>query len=385
MTRDSRRNLVGLGDDLRNDGQRHPVVRVRDRLREVGEWQAALCERLGSPTWAAVIRRLLPELARGGAASSLLDDGADPSTSMVWLRLLGAVHRLVLDDPRRELAAYLPTAGGRLAPDRAAAAAHRFLEAETETVRVEMRQRVQTNEVGRAAALSAAMNWLGGELDLFELGASAGLNLWLDRYRVTTETTAWGPPDAKVVLEGAFSEGCPPAEDFRVRTRRGCDLDPLDPSDPAHRRLLRSFVWPDHVERLARLDAAIAAAGRTTIDRSDCVTWTRRQMRRRSPARGRSVVYHSVVLPYLRHEEEQELAEVIEEAGRHTDEARRLAWLTLEPFADTANELELAVRRWPENDAWRLATVAPLGGEIRWHPRRLERPRAPTAKAGKSR
>lgn len=351
-----------------------------DRVREVGVWQATLCEQLGAPTWAAAIRELLPGLGRDTAVSSLLlDDGADPSTSMVWLRLLGAVHRLALDDTASEVAAYLPTAGGRSEPERAAVEVRRFIESRLGEVRLEMGQRVQTNEVGRAGALSAAMNWLGGELVLLELGASAGLNLWLDRYRVTTADSAWGPPRAKVVLAGLFSNGNPPAGSFEVRSRHGCDRNPLDLSEPAHRRLLRSFVWPDQVERLRRLDAAIATAGESTIDQSDCVAWTRQQLAALAP--GRIVVYHSLVLPYLTDEQEEELTAVIEEAGRRANETHSLAWVTLEPFAVDAPEVELAVRRWPEGDAHRLATLAPHGGEIRWEPQPLQGPRALSPKA----
>lgn len=351
-----------------------------DRTREAGAWQAALCERLESPTWAAVIRSLLADLGRDTAASALLlEDGADPSTSMLWLRLLGAVHRLVLDDVTCEIADCFPTAGGRSHPARAAREVPLFIEERADEIRVEMRQPVQTNEVGRAAALSAAMNWLGGDLVLLELGTSAGLNLWLDRYRVTTAAAVWGPLDAQLVLDDAFVSGEPPPGPFAVRGRRGCDREPLDLTSASDRRLLRSFVWPDHAERLRRLDAAVATGGRAPIDVSECVSWTCRQLQALEP--GRTVVYHSLVLPYLTRAEEAELEAVIEEAGRRADEAHALAWVTLEPFAAEAPDVELVVRRWPERDAHRLALLAPHGGKIRWEPQPLEGPRAPTPRA----
>ena len=42
--------------------------------------------------------------------------------------------------------------------------------------------------------------------------------------------------------------------------RAACDRAPVDLADPIARRRLRAFVWADQFDRLARLDAAIAAA-----------------------------------------------------------------------------------------------------------------------------
>ena len=71
---------------------------------------------------------------------------------------------------------------------------------------VDMRADVQTNEVGRSAPLSAAMNYLtvtaGLPLRLLEVGASAGLNLWMDRYFVQAGAAGWGPPDSRCGWQG---------------------------------------------------------------------------------------------------------------------------------------------------------------------------------------
>lgn len=72
---------------------------------------------------------------------------------------------------------------------------------------------VQTNEVGRAAPLSAAMNHValatGLPLRLLEVGSSAGLNLSLDRYFVEGGTRSWGPRDSPSRLTGQFESGEP--------------------------------------------------------------------------------------------------------------------------------------------------------------------------------
>jgi hypothetical protein len=301
---------------------------------------------------------------RDTAPSRLLGgDGDDPATSNVWLRLLGAVHRLVLDDPTTPLAACMPTAGGRSDPRGAVAALADFAATHEAALAREMQHPVQTNEVGRSVALSAAMRWVGGELHLRELGASAGLNLWLDRYRVVAGERAWGPPDSPVVLDGFFASGSPPDAPLDICTRRGCDRQPVDLTDPRARRLLRSFVWPDHVERLARLDAAISVAGPVDLDAEDAVAWTRAQLEMLGP--GRTVLYHSVVLPYLGDEAVADLTTVMHAAGERATGERALAWVALEWTPDVQSA-ELTASRWPERDAHRLAVLSPHGDKIRW-------------------
>lgn len=335
-----------------------------------GEWQAEWCRALGAPTWAAVIDAVLERLDTGTAAARLLrDDEADPHGSAVWLRLLGAVHRLVLDDPTVPLGRYFATAGGRPDPPGVGAVFLEFVDAQSDTVAIEFARPVQTNEVARAGALSAGMNWLGGLVHLHEVGASAGLNLWMDRFRVVAGDRAWGPDDAAVVLDGLFRDGSPPTASFVVGERRGCDPSPLRTDDPSAMRILRSFVWPDQPERLRRLDAAIATAGNVSIDAEGAAAWCARQLDELRP--GRTVVYHSIVMPYLSAAERAELARTIADAGEHADDEHALAWVAFE-ITDAGDRAELTVRRWPEGDVTRLATLTPHGADIHWSPTRLD-------------
>ncbi|WP_344962165.1 DUF2332 domain-containing protein [Streptomyces thioluteus] len=144
-----------------------------------------------------------------------------------------------------------------------------------------MRRPPQTNEVGRAnqliAGLLAVTDALGlpepPPVRLLELGASAGLNLRADRFRVRAgpggREFAWGDPGSPVVLDGAWRDGAPPP---RLATaaarvpapvvveRLGCDVDPLDPLDPADALALRAYLWPDLPHRAERLAGALALA-----------------------------------------------------------------------------------------------------------------------------
>jgi hypothetical protein len=55
--------------------------------------------------------------------------------------------------------------------------------------------------------------------------------------------------------------GRPPLDaPLRVTSRAGCDPRPLDPRSEEGALTLTSYVWPDQVERLERLRAALAVA-----------------------------------------------------------------------------------------------------------------------------
>jgi hypothetical protein len=125
---------------------------------------------------------------------------------------------------------------------------------------------VQTNEVQRCwtllpCFLEAVRRTRARELDLVELGPSAGLNLVWDRYRYTYANGAWGPAGATLHLAGEEARHVPPKLlDLTpaVRSRTGIDRSPIDVTTDNGALLLKSFVWADQAERLERLDAAIA-------------------------------------------------------------------------------------------------------------------------------
>ena len=127
-------------------------------------------------------------------------------------------------------------------------------------------QRVQTNEVQRSWVLAplflrAAQQTGARELDLVELGPSAGLNLVWDRYRCVYEAGARGPNDAALVLRGEERRAVPSpvlAGSVLVGRRVGIDRSPVDVTSEDGARLLTSFVWADQSERIQRLHAAIA-------------------------------------------------------------------------------------------------------------------------------
>ena len=161
------------------------------------------------------------------------------------LRLLGGLHYLVL-------------AGDASWGDP--------LEAHAEFLREFVReQTVQTNEVQRSwmllpCFLRAAQLLDGDEVDVVELGPSAGLNLVWDGYRYSYEAGEWGPVDAALRLTGEERSRVPPALlDVKVQVGRrvGIDLAPIDVTTDEGARLLQCFVWAGQKERFDRLTRAI--------------------------------------------------------------------------------------------------------------------------------
>ena len=52
------------------------------------------------------------------------------------------------------------------------------------------------------------------------------------------------------------------ADDLVIGGRLGVDLSPVEAADAAATDWLRSCIWPEHVDRLARLDGALAEVSR---------------------------------------------------------------------------------------------------------------------------
>lgn len=170
----------------------------------------------------------------------------------------------------------------------------------------------QTNEAKRCAVLLPFLSLLPGPLSLVEMGASAGLCLYPDRYayRYTLDggathdlTPAVGDsPVQPPVLDCDLRDGVPlPRSLPEVVHRGGVDLSPIDPADADSRAWLRSLIWPgQQAERVPRLDAAldIAAADPPQIIAGDLVEELEASVAA-CPAGSTPVVFHTAVLGYL--------------------------------------------------------------------------------------
>ena len=149
---------------------------------------------------------------------------------------------------------------------------HDYAMANWPAIQTEMRARAtQTNEAGRCAILLPVLATLWQPLALLEVGASAGLCRYPDRYayRYGDHLIGTGDPG----LECAATGMAPPAGVPDVVWRAGLDLNPLDVTDPADLAWLDALIWPEHAHRRARLRAAaaVAAAEPPLLVRGDLV------------------------------------------------------------------------------------------------------------------
>lgn len=171
-----------------------------------------------------------------------------------------------------------------------------FTAANWPAVEANLRTRsTQTNEPGRCAVLLPVLAKLPQPLALLEVGASAGLGLYPDRYSYRYGDHRLG--DGGPVLDCALTGTPAPDRLPEVVWRAGLDLNPLRVTDPADVAWLDALIWPEHQHRRDRLRAAaaIAAADPPLLIRGDLVD-DLPALAARAPAGATLVVFHTSVL-----------------------------------------------------------------------------------------
>jgi hypothetical protein len=226
-----------------------------------------------------------------------------PRGSSLPLRLLAGVFRLVLTDQAPELVPFYPCLGGRADPELAWPVLRSVIARHPDELRAALEVPPQTNEVGRSVALLAGLFDVVAttgidQIRLLELGASAGLNLLVDRFGFRGPGWTFGDLSSPVTFDDPIA-GTIDAVSFAIVDRRGCDQHPVDPASPDGRLLLTSYVWPFHVHRHQRLAGALQVAARhpVRVDRSGAAAWPAAQLERRADA-VLPVVWHSITQLY---------------------------------------------------------------------------------------
>src|SRR5215831_14597238 len=236
--------------------------------------QARWAARLGSPMYEALLLRMADDVRTGGPCLAAVEPNLERSRMLAPLLLLAAIHRMVLEGRLPAAARFYPSMGGHVDVD---ALWPHFLAAVPGAV---LPVCIQTNEIGRSCALLPGFLEIARRTDLplrlLEIGASAGLNLRWDH----------------------FSFLDVPAS-IHVIERRGCDLNPIDPTLDESRPALLCFIWPDQTGRLQQLAEVVEIARRVPapIDRSDAVPWLQTHLADPRPGVA-TVVFHSVVMLY---------------------------------------------------------------------------------------
>lgn len=278
---------------------------LAERFRAHG--RALRASRAPSPLYAELLQRMADDWDAGGVVREICRGWERaPTGSVVQLRLLGGLHRIVLRGDAPALAAYYPTAGGTQGPDGVWSVALPVVQAHAAELHDALATAPQTNEPARSAALLTgvlhAVRQTGlSRVRLLEVGASGGLNLLVDHFRLEGDGWASGPAGSPLVL-GDVVHGPVrlPLPTWSVVGRRGCDLEPVDVSTDVGRLQLESFVWPDHVHRFHRLRAALAVAQDVPVqvDRSAAGEWLAEQLAAPVERDVLTVVWHSITRMY---------------------------------------------------------------------------------------
>jgi hypothetical protein len=329
--------------------------------------QARVAQGLGSPFVAAVLEAGQRQLYRAPRTAELIEQWPrDPSSSALAMRFNAALHALARQGVPPALRALY-----QREHDDYDGAIGDALASEDGFVATFMRGTPQTNEVGRAAAIAAALmvarHDFGLPFELLELGSSCGLNLNLARYGYTLGGVAAGAANSPVQIAPLWHGSPPVPAPIDVIQARGSDLNPLYADDEATRDRLLAFVWADQPKRAARLEQALALARRYPphIDQVNAVTWLGERLAAPQHAGLCRVIFHSMVLQYLTDDERQIVEDAIGRAGARATPDRPLARISFE-WTPRRDEVQLRLTCWPTGESRLLALCHAYGDWIDW-------------------
>lgn len=352
------------------------IMGLEDFTTALG-WQARHAEENGAPATARVIRALAGVRASDTATGRRIADwpGLTLKDAMP-LRLAGGFHHLLLTGADDRLAeVYAGAITNQTAVDALVLdLTHKF----DARLLPWLDGPPQTNEASRSASIMAGLLWLAQRVraprfDLFELGASAGVNTMIDRYFFRLGDTEVGPLGSPMRIIPEWRGASPPAPPagFGIASVKGCDIAPINLADPDAALRLKAYVWPDAAERMARIDAAIALAGHQPPDlvAADAGHFAAEMLARPRKQGTARVMFHSIMWQYMPTATQARITAAFEASGAEATPDTPLGWIALETDPATFRH-ELRVRLWDE-DAHRgeehlLSHAHPHGAWVEW-------------------
>ena len=334
--------------------------------------QVAYCEAAGASVTARVVGAIKALLERG-TRGALLDavrgwQGA-PLADALPLRVAGGLHALHLAGAEPELSRIYADEPGLDDAAIVAAAIHRHQAA----LLPWLDGPPQTNEAGRSANFIAAMLWLAEQglpprFECLEIGSSAGINLMIDRYHYDLAGVQVGPEPGAIQFRPKWKGDPPPNRAIEIVSTRGCDVAPVDLTDPAQALRLKAYIWPEHSLRFERMAAAVAEAAKSPPDlvQLNAADFIEAELAKPQAPGVTRVLMHSIVWQYVPEEQQARVTAAMEDAGARATAERPLAWIALEANR-TVHLHELVVRFWPGgSEPALLARAHPHGASIDW-------------------
>ena len=338
--------------------------------------QVAYCTASGATVTARVVAALRDLLERdagedgGGAVLARIRawPGA-PLADALPLRIAGGIHSLMLGGAQPQLEAIYSDQPG--IDDAAIVAA--ALHAHEAALLPWLDGPPQTNEAGRSANFVAALLWLADHglpprFQCLEIGSSAGINLMLARFHYDLAGVKVGPEPGAIRFAPEWQGNPPPDHAIELASIKGCDVAPVDLTDPAQALRLTAYIWPEHTVRFERMAAAVAEAGKHPPDlvRMNAADFVEAELARPQAPGTTRVLMHSIVWQYVPADQQARVTSAMAAAGAAATPERPLAWISLE--ANRVLHLhELVVRHWPGSGAPHLlARAHPHGATIDW-------------------
>jgi hypothetical protein len=304
-----------------------------------------------------------------------------PAMVLPGLRLAAGLNFLVLTKQEEKLGLHFPP-NQMIFDDQTKAEVVKVLERRREFLQQFCLSAPQTNEVGRSSALFCSLVHINPQrpLRLLELGCSAGLNLFCDRYSYpnlnytgTEDVTINVKTDGPFCLTG-------PTSPLNIISRKGCDLNPLNLRADSEFFQSLSYIWPDQRSRVALFTAAATALRRRTdpldIVKESAEIFLERELKETVPHTA-TVVMHSVFLQYPPAEVRERITQLIEQAGAEATPSTPLYWIRFEMDAilratdeQSSSKFFLDVVTFTGGPGKRevLAELHPHAAIIRWLP-----------------
>ena len=333
--------------------------------------QAYYCRDLGSPFVADMCELFAANLAPDTVVGKTLFEWPGDVTAggdSLPLRIMGCLHRLVLAGECPQLEEIFPP---NKLPDTAWPIVHLVLSQHETAILDQLQYAPQTNEVRRSAILLAGFQTIANQTDnlpmvMSELGASAGLNIHWDQFHYTLGDQTWGDTDASIRLNPKWAGSKPEHYPLRVAERAGCDLNPINLSDPEKVDTLLSYLWADQPERITRTRRAIDIFNThdTRIARQDAVDWLKHRLAQNYDNQVH-VIYHTIARQYFSDADKQESNDLIEKAGANATKSAPLAWLRFEADGQKPGAA-LTLRLWPGGEEQYLGRADYHGRWIDW-------------------
>jgi hypothetical protein len=339
--------------------------------------QQYYCAKMAAPIYAGICAALASGLTRDTRTGArALDWPGEPTRDALPLRLIGGLHALVLAGADDELAAIF--SGETSDPAAIESGLQRVLQRHDDTLYPWLDGPPQTNEPGRSGALIVGLievaRRLGPRMEILEIGSSAGLNLLIDRYRFDLGGATLGPPESPVTIAPEWRGPRPELPPLVIVSVRGCDIAPMDATDPAIERRLAAYVWAEKPERHARLAKAIAMVRERPVrlEQADAADWIEARLAEPQPEGVVRVLMHSVVWQYLPESAATRIRAAMRAAGDRATPARPLAWVSMEPDRATAEQV-VSIATWPGDGAREVVATAHAHAQwVRPGPRRTE-------------